>query len=41
MNNLTKSILIVNQLLGAVMGNNFTTPAQIVLEEHPGLRYLV
>jgi len=40
MNNLTKSILVVNQLLGVLLGNNFTTPSQIVLESHPDIRYL-
>ena len=40
MNNLTKSILVVNQLLGVLLGNNFTTPSQFVMENYPDTRYI-
>jgi len=40
MNNLTKSVLIVNQLLGALLGSNFTTPMQQTIDSYPDIRYL-
>jgi hypothetical protein len=40
MNNLTKSILVVNKLLGLLIGSNFTTPSEHVLEEYPVIRYI-
>lgn len=39
MNNLTKSVLIVNRLLGLLMGTSFTTPAYQIFEQYPDARY--
>jgi len=40
MNNLTKSVLIVNHLLGILLGSNFTTPMQQTIDSYPDVRYL-
>jgi len=39
MNNLTKSVLIVNRLLDLLMGTRFTTPTYQILEDYPDARY--
>ncbi len=40
MNNLTKSVKVVNQFIGLLLGNRLTTPVEQTLEQHPDLRYI-
>jgi len=39
MNGLRKSVLVIGQVLGLIMGNNFNTPISEVLRQHPYLRF--
>jgi hypothetical protein len=40
MNNLSKSVFLVNKLIGLLLGNNFSTPIEKTLEEYPDVRFL-
>ncbi|MDP2920596.1 MAG: hypothetical protein Q8O43_10330 [Dehalococcoidia bacterium] len=40
MNNLNKSVLLVNKLIGLLLGDNFSTPIEKALEEYPDIRFL-
>ena len=38
---LEKSVLMIGQVLGLLIGDNFTTPLDDVLEQHPYLEVAV
>lgn len=40
MKRLIKTAEVIGQVLGVVMGNNFTTPVSHALEEYPSLWYI-
>ena len=39
MNGLRKSVLVIGQVLGLLMGDKFNTPISEVLKRHPYLRF--
>ncbi len=39
MNNLTKSVLIVNRLVDLLLGSNFSTPIEHALKEYPPIDF--
>lgn len=39
MNNLKKSVLILNKVLDILLGNRFTTPIERTLKYYPGMRF--
>jgi hypothetical protein len=40
MNNLTKSVKVVNQFIGLLLGDKLTVAAEHALEQHPDLRFI-
>jgi len=40
MNNITRLVKILNQVVELLLGANFTTPVEIVMSEHSYIRHL-
>jgi len=41
MNNLTKSVKILNTALNLILGCKFTTPVEKTLEDYPVTKYII
>ncbi len=36
-----RAVLVISQLLGAILGEDFTTPASQTMRDYPTCRYIV